>query len=381
MTKDSSVVIAGVADLVGKAAANQSPDALMVRVATRALEDAGIDLKDVDGVFCASPHDNMPTLRAASVLGIAPRYFDGTSIGGASYESFVTHAALALQAGACDVALILYSSAQRSARGKFSTRSAPPVAEAVSGMLYPVSSFAMMASRYMETYGSGPDDLAAVAVSAREWARHHPAATSRDPLSIEDVLSSRMVSEPLRKLDCCLVTDGAGAVVMTRADRAQDLPRRPVKVLGGAEGHTHRFISDMPDLLTTAASTTVPDALRAAKIGLEEIDVFQVYDAFTIDVLLILEDMGLCSRGEAGAFVKSGATSPGGAAPLNTNGGGLSYAHPGMNGIFLLIEAVRQLRQDSPGLVVEGAETALVHGLGGPLSSGSTVVLGVEDVS
>jgi acetyl-CoA acetyltransferase len=190
-----------------------------------------------------------------------------------------------------------------------------------------------------------------------------------------------MISEPLRKLDCCLVTDGAGAVVMTRADRAADLRRKPVRVLGSAEGHTHRFISDMPDLLTTAAATTVPAALRAAKVGLDEIDVFQIYDAFTIGVLLMLEDMGLCPRGEAGAFVKSGATAFGGVAPLNTNGGGLSYAHPGMNGIFLLIEAVHQLRQDSPGLVVKGAETALVHGLGGPLSSGATVILGLEDVS
>lgn len=371
-------IIAGVADLPGRAASNMSPDEQTVTVALAALADAGIELKDVDGVFCASTHDNMPTLRAASALGITPRYFDGTSVGGGSYQSFVRHAAIALEAGECDVALLLYSSAQRSAAGRYVTKSAPVIAEALTGMMYPVSSFALMASRYFSMYGADSADLAGVAVAARRWAQHHPAAARREDLTVADVLASPVISDPLHKLDCCLVTDGAGAVVVTRAERAPDLPKAAIHVLGAAESFTHRFVSQMPDLLSTSAAVSGPAALRSAGLTLGDIDVFEIYDAFTIDVLLIMEDLGLCERGAAGALVASGATSPGGSIPLNTNGGGLSYAHPGMYGVFLLVEAVRQLRHEALGFQVAGAETALVHGLGGPLASGSTLILGRE---
>jgi len=373
-----AAVIVGVDDIVGDSAKNRSPDDLTIATSYAALADAGIDPSEVDAVFCASPHDNMPSLRLAEILQVNPRYFDGTSIGGGSYESFVGHAALALESGSCDVALLAYGSAQRSARGSFTTRSAPPPAEVASGMIYPASSFALMATRYLEVYGGGPEQLAEVAVSAREWARHNPRAARRELLTVEDVIASPVVSSPLRKLDCCLVTDGAGAVVMTRADRAAHLPKRPVHVRGFADASTHRFVSAMPDLLTTAAAKSGPNALRMAGMEISDIDLFEIYDAFTIDVLLILEDLGVCGRGEAGKLFLAGDTRPGGRLPINTNGGGLSYAHPGMYGIFLLVEAVRQLRGESQGYQVSDPNTALVHGLGGPLSSGSTVVLANE---
>lgn len=373
----TGAVVAGVADLVGPEAANTAPDRLAARASLAALDDAGIDVDQVDGVFCASPNDNMPALRLAESLGLRPTYLDATNVGGGSYESFVGHAALALAAGHCEVALLAYGSAQRSARGRFTTRSAPPPAEEASGMLYPASSFALMASRYLHVHGVGPEALAEVAVSARAWAEHNPRAAKRAPLTVEEVLASPVVSSPLRKLDCCLVTDGAGAVVMTRADRAADLPKPAIDVLGHAEGMTHRFVSTMPDLLSTAAAVTGPAALAMAGLTIDDIDLLELYDAFTIDVLMLLEDLGVCALGEAGDLVASGAIRPGGRYPLNTNGGGLSYAHPGMYGVFLLVEAVRQLRGEAEGVQVE-AETALVHGLGGPLSSGSTVVLGVH---
>jgi acetyl-CoA acetyltransferase len=228
----------------------------------------------------------------------------------------------------------------------------------------------------MYEFGTTRAHLAEVAVAARAWARHNPEAFERGPLTLADVLSARMVSDPLTVRDCCLVTDGAAAIVMVRTDRARDLPQAPVYLLGAATEHWHRQIASMPDLTTTAASVSGPRALAMAGLAPNEIDVVELYDAFTITTLLFLEDLGFCPKGEAGRFVEGGGIAPGGRLAVNTNGGGLSCVHPGMYGLFLIIEAVRQLRGTAPGLQLPGAATALVHANGGTLSSQSTLVLG-----
>jgi acetyl-CoA acetyltransferase len=248
------------------------------------------------------------------------------------------------------------------------------------GLPQPVGAYALAAMRHMHQYGTTSEDLAQVAVATREWARLNPRAYYRDPITVEDVLSSPMISEPLHKLDCCLVTDGGGAVVIAAEDRWPDVATRPVVILGHGETHTHDTISNMPDLTVTGAAQTGPAALRMAGVTLDDVDVAEIYDSFTITVLLTLESLGFCKPGEGRDFVAGGRTAPGGEFPVNTNGGGLSYTHPGMYGIFLLIEAARQLRGDFAWpRQVPGAEIALVHGTGGVLSSAATVILGARE--
>jgi len=213
-------------------------------------------------------------------------------------------------------------------------------------------------------------------VAARRWAELNPEAAMREPLTIEDVLSARMLSDPLSVRDSCLFNDGAAAVVMTRADRARDCAKAPVYVLGAASTVTHREISSMPDLTVTGAAVTGPQALGQAGIGLSDIDVVMLYDAFTITPILFLEDLGFCPKGEGGRFVEDGAIAPGGRLAVNTNGGGLSCVHPGMYGLFLLVEAARQLRGEAGERQIDRADIALAHGNGGVLSSQATVILG-----
>ncbi len=344
-----------------------------------ALAEAGLTAGDVDAVFTAGAWNWAPAMTVAEYLGIQPAYTDGTNIGGASFEAHVGHAAGAIEAGLIDVALIVYGSTQRSGRTRNAPRPAGLTAqfELPYGLPQPVGAYALAATRHAYQYGTTGEDLAQVAVAAREWARLNPRAYAQDPITVEDVLASPMICEPLHKLDCCLVTDGGGAVVVAAEDRWAGAGTRPVTVLGHAETHTHATISNMPDLTVTGAARTGPAALRMAGVRLDDIDVTQVYDSFTITVLLTLESLGFCKPGESRDFVAGGRTAPGGAFPMNTNGGGLSYTHPGMYGIFLLIEAVRQLRGDFAGpRQVPGAELALVHGTGGVLSSAATVILG-----
>jgi acetyl-CoA acetyltransferase len=232
----------------------------------------------------------------------------------------------------------------------------------------------------MHEFGTTRRQLAEVAVAARAWAQRNPEAFMRGPLSIDDVLGARMVCDPLTVRDSCLVTDGGGAYVLVRADHARDLPRTPVYVLGNGTAVWNRQISSMHDLTVTAARDSGRAAFAMAGLSPKDIDVVQLYDAFTINVLLFLEDLGFCAKGEGGAFVEGGAIGPGGRLPVNTNGGGLSCVHPGMYGIFALIEAVRQLRGEGGERQVEGVKTALAHGNGGTLSSQSTAVLGLAEV-
>lgn len=352
---------------------------IMARAGLAALTDAGLELSDVDGLFCTMMEDSMPALMAAEYLGIRPLCIEGTMTGGSSFVNYLGSAAMALNAGLCDVALIVYGSNQRTASGKLVTASRPPAYEAPYNPRYPISAYAMAAARHMHEYGTTREQLADVAVSARAWAQHNPEAFARGDLTREDVLASRTVSDPLTVRDCCLVTDGGGAVVMVRSERAKDFPKPPVYVLASAAESTHRQISQMPDFTVTAARESGARAFAAAGVSPSDIDVVELYDAFTINTILFLEDLGFCKKGEGGAFVSDGRVAPGGALPVNTNGGGLSCVHPGMYGIFTVIEAARQIRGDAPGLQIDNVDLALAHGNGGTLSSQVTAILGSEN--
>lgn len=345
-----------------------------------ALEDAGLSFRDVDALYCAHSTSGLPVLNAAERLGIAGqlRHADGTMVGGASFLFHLRSAMSALATGQCDVALVCYGSNQRSAGGKLAPMPDPQPFEAPYKPRYPLSSYALAAARHMHDYGTTREDLAQVAVAAREWARVNPAAFERGELTADDVLSARMVSDPLTKADCCLVTDGGAAIVLTRTDRARDLRQPLVPVLGSGIAVSHRQIASMPSLSETAAKHSGAAAMAQAGVRPEDIDHVMVYDAFTICTLMFLEDLGFCSKGEGGAFVSSGAIAPGGSLPVNTNGGGLSCNHPGMYGLFTLVEAVLQLRGNAGGRQVEGAEIALAHANGGVLSSQATAILGTE---
>ena len=352
---------------------------VMAQSALAALKDAGLKLSDVDGLFCTMMEDSMPALMAAEYLGIRPRFIDGTMTGGSSFVNYLTSATMALDAGLCDVALIVYGSNQRTASGKLVTASRPPAYEAPYNPRYPISAYAMAAARHMHEYGTTREQLADVAVAARAWAQHNPEAFERGPLSREDVLGARMVGDPLTVRDCCLVTDGGGAIVMVRADRAQDFPKPPVYVLGSAAESSHRQISQMKDFTVTAARESGRRAFAAAGVSPADIQAVELYDAFTINTILFLEDLGFCAKGEGGAFVEGGRIAPGGVLPVNTNGGGLSCVHPGMYGIFTVIEAARQIRGDAPGVQLDKVDLALAHGNGGVLSSQVTAILGSHD--
>ncbi|MGR3316557.1 acetyl-CoA acetyltransferase [Roseovarius indicus] len=345
-----------------------------------ALEDAGLSLKDVDALYCAHSTSGLPVLNAAERLGIAGqlRHADGTMVGGASFLFHLRSAMSALATGQCDVALVCYGSNQRSAGGKLAPMPDPQPFEAPYKPRYPLSSYALAAGRHMHDYGTTREDLAQVAVAAREWARMNPAAFEREELTADDVLSARMVSDPLTKADCCLVTDGGAAIVLTRTDRARDLRQPLLPVLGSGIAVSHRQIASMPSLSETAAKHSGAAAMAQAGVRPDDIDHVMVYDAFTICTLMFLEDLGFCPKGEGGAFVSSGAIAPGGSLPVNTNGGGLSCNHPGMYGLFTLIEAVLQLRGQAGARQVDGAEIALAHANGGVLSSQATAILGTE---
>ena len=341
-----------------------------------ALADAGLRLDQVDGLLTGTAMHFMPTLSVAEYLGIRPRFLDGTMIGGSSFVEHLIPAALALEAGLCDVALICYGSNQRTASGRLVSGSEPQPYEQPYEPRHPITGYALAAARHMHQFGTTRRQMAEVALAARRWAELNPEAFARQPTSIEEILAARMVNDPLSARDCCLVTDGAGAVVMVRADRAHDFPKPPAYLLGAAAATWHRQISAMPDLTVTAAAESGPRAFAMAEVAPTDIDVVQLYDAFTINTILFLEDLGFCRKGEGGAFVEGGAIAPGGRLPVNTNGGGLSCCHPGMYGIFPLIEAVRQLRGEAGERQIAETELALVHGNGGQLSSQVTAILG-----
>lgn len=348
---------------------------LAARAGLDAIADAGMRLADVDGLFVCLPDDVLGGLSLAEYFGITPRFTDCNRTGGSAFMSHVATAVMMLDAGYIDTALIAYGSNQRSAGGKLSTPVTSNAYEAPYRPLFPLSSYALAAARHIHEFGTTRAQLAEVAVAARGWANTNPEAFTTGALTIADVLGSRMLSSPLTAKDCCLVTDGAAAIVLTRSDRARDCPRAPVPVLGAAAATWHNAISQMPDLTTTAAAESGPRAYAMAGIGPGDVDVVQLYDAFTINTILFLEDLGFCPKGEGGRFIEGGRIAPGGELPVNTNGGGLSCCHPGMYGLFAIVEAARQLRGQAANQIV-GAEVAIAHGNGGALSSQATVILG-----
>ena len=379
MSLRGKAAVVGVAESdLGEVGPDFTPLDLIGQATLRALDDAGLEKSDVDGLFSASAYHHMPTLSAGEYLGIRPRYSDATSMGGSSFVSHLFHAAAAIDAGLCEVALIAYGSTQRSGGGRLVTGSETDPYEAPYNPRYPLSMYALAASRHTYEYGTTREQLAEVAVAAREWAKLNPKAFEREDLTLRDVLGSRMVSSPLSVRDCCLVTDGGGAAIVTSAGRARDLKERPVYLLGAGEAHWHRNISQMPDLTVSAAAESGPRAYGMAGLGPQDVDVAMLYDAFTINTVLFLEELGFCAKGEGGSFVSGGTISPGGALAVNTNGGGLSYNHPGMYGLLLIVEAVRQLRGECKERQVPDANVALVHGNGGVLSNQVTVLLGSE---
>jgi acetyl-CoA acetyltransferase len=378
----SRAAIVGVAESDLGRTPNKTVLQLQTQAARAALDEAGLSFNDVEALFCAGNWTWAPNLLLAEYLGIRPKYTDSTNIGGASFEAHVEHAVAGIEAGLFDVALITYGSTQRSDRSRGRVSQAFRFSEQFEqpfGLPNPVGSYALATMRHMFEYGTTSTQLAEIAVATRKWAMRNEKAMMRDPITIEDVLSSRLIAEPLHLLDCCLVTDGGGAVVVTSAKRAAQTRKAPVWILGHGESHTHNSIANMPDLAThQAAVASGQAAFKMAGLTPAEIDVVEIYDSFTITVILTLEALGFCKPGEGGAFVSEQRTAPGGPFPMNTNGGGLSYCHPGMYGIFLLIEATRQLRGECGSRQVEGVRTALAHGTGGVLSSAATVILGKD---
>ncbi len=382
-TLRGAAAVVGVADDVSPTGElERAGRELEVAMILDALEDAGLTLSDVDGVCHAES-----AVGLAEYLGIHPTFTESTMTGGSSYEVHVEHAAAAIAAGVCEVVVSVYASTPRGdrSRGRRMPRRMPPGPNPMAewempyGLRMPMGPYALAAARHMHEFGTTSEQLAAIAVTTRQWAALNPRARHREPLTVADVLASPLQVSPLHLLDCCLVTDGAGAFVMTSADRARSLRKPPVFVLGAATCTDHMAITQMPDLTRTPGLVSGAHAFAMAGLTPAEVDLLMGYDSFTITALLHLEDLGFCKKGEGGPFAAEGTLGPGGGPlAMNTNGGGLSFTHPGMYGMFLITEAVRQLRGECGDRQVGGAEVAVAHGSGMVLSVMSTAVLGTE---
>ncbi len=377
--KRGAVAVVGVAESdLGQVAPNTSIFDMMAQATMRALDDCGLKLSDVDAVLGSCSQSRYAAPGLCEYLNIHPKFFDGTNIGGSSFMAHVAHAQMAIQQGICEVAVIAYGSTQRTvSRAAASPREYNPY-ETPYRPILPISAYAMAAARHMHQYGTKREHLAEVAVAARKWALMNPKAWEKEPLTIEQVLNARMVSYPFTVRDCCLVVDGGGAMVLTSAARAKSLKKKPVYVLGVGEALSHLNISSMPDLTVSAASVSGPKAFAMAGVKPSDIDMLSLYDAFSINPILFLEDLGFCPKGEGGRFVSGGTIAPGGKLAVNTNGGGLSYCHPGMYGLLVMVEGVRQVRGECGKRQVPNCEITLGHGNGGVLSSQCTVIFGSE---
>ncbi len=376
--RGQSAIVGAATYGIGEAPGLESID-LAAHASLKALKQANLTPADVDGLFVGLPQDFLSGLSLSEYLGIHPKITDNNRTGGSAFLTHMFWAANALATGQCNVALVAYGSNQRSGAGKLVSSQKIPYFEAAYRPLMPVSAYALAASRHMHQYGTTSEQLAEVAVSARKWAQKNPEAFMREDLTIADVLGARRVADPLGVRDCCLVTDGAAAVVMCRADRAPDHAAQPVYLLGAAAETTHMNISAMADLTVTGAVQSGARAFAQSGYGPADIDVVELYDAFTINTILFLEDLGFCAKGEGGRFVEGGRIAPGGALPVNTNGGGLSCVHPGMYSLFTVVEAVQQLTGMAGARQVQGAKLALAHGNGGVLSSQVTAILGTRE--
>ena len=375
----STVCIVGVdeSDEIGTLP-HKSQLTLHLEAITNAVRDAGLKTSDVDGIFTAGQHS--PAL-LGEALGISPRYIDGTSVGGCSFIIMVGHALVALHHGLCDVAVVSHGESGRSGVGVTRARDT-----ALSGQ-YEIpygfgpapTNFGMITTRHMHEYGTTLEQWAQVAVSTRQWAALNPKARFRDPLTIADVLKSRPVCYPFNLLNICLVTDAGGAVVLTRADRAKNCAKKPVYIWGAGEGSEHVSVSQMRNLTFSEATRKAGEkAFAMAGVTYKDFNHIMLYDAFTSGPPIMLESLGFCKPGEGVYFFDEGKSTPGGTLPINTNGGGLSYTHSGMYGIFPIIEATRQLRGECAARQVPNAKISLVNGMGGMLSAAGTLVLSNE---
>lgn len=367
----------------GEAPGNTEMD-LAIKASKLAIADAGLTLADIDGIATCSTSNAMWPLSVIEHLGIKPSFIEGTCIGGSSFVEHMLPAAMALEYGICNAVLVCYGSVQRTgemdrkAMAQARAAMAPYDYETVYSPPMPVGAYAMAAQRHMHQYGTTRENLAEVAVAARKWANLNPEAFMQGDLSVEDVLNARPVSTPFTVRDCCLVTDGGGAFVMTRADRAKDLKKKPVYMLGAGSAAWHQKITNLPDLTVTCASQSGKEAFAMAGMTPADVQHLMLYDAFTINPVLFLEDLGFCPKGEGGRFVSDGKIAPGGSLPLNTNGGGLSCVHPGMYGVYTVIESVQQLRGEGGARQAGQIDVSLAHGNGGVLSSQCTAILGTD---
>lgn len=375
-----SAVVAAATYGIGTAPGFNNFD-LAAHASIKALAQVGLKPSDVDGLSIVVMDETLSVLNFAEYLGIQPRYVDNTRTGGSSFQLHAASAARALAAGQCDVVLIAYGSDQRSAAGKLVSTSRPSPWELPYKPLRPISSYALAAARHMHQYGTTKRQLGEVAIAARKWAQLNPEATVRTDLTMDEYLASRLIADPFSSRDCCLVTDGAAAVVMVRAERAPELNPHAAYLLGAAHETTHREIAQMADLTITGTVKAAQRAFAQARVKPADIDVVELYDAFTINTILFLEEMGFCARGAGGPFVDGGAIAPGGVLPVNTNGGGLSCVHPGMNGLFTLVEAAQQVMGVCGARQVPDVEFAISHGNGGELSSEALLVLGNADAA
>jgi acetyl-CoA acetyltransferase len=350
-----------------------------------ALADAGLELGDVDGLctaatFASEGGGQLEIADLAEYLGIRPRWFDSTDIGGAAFISHAGHAALAIAAGLVDVVVVTYAGAGRSSvmdEPDYNSNAWGPGQFEVPYGPSTVACYALAAQRHMHDYGTTPEQLAAIAVQCRANAASNPDAMYRDPLTVEDVVNSPMIASPLHRFDCCVVSDSGGAFVLASKRRAERLSRKPVYLLGWGEAIGQIQMNQMESFTETSATRSGADAFATAGMGPDDIDCAQIYDSFTPTVLLTLESLGFCKPGEGGPFVEAGGIAPTGSLPINTDGGGMSSNHPGRRGALAVVEAVRQLRGESPGVQLEAPHTCLVNGTGGALSATATMILGV----
>jgi acetyl-CoA acetyltransferase len=382
-TLRGKVAIVGAADTEVGVVPHLGATRLCLEAILAALDDAGLCKDDVDGLVTCNSVAEPHTYHAEAIaehLQVFPRYCVSVATGGGTTFTALHQAASAIESGLCSTVVVAMADSLRSGLSReravaMQASTGHPQFEAPWGA--PVSaSYALIARAHMHEYGTTPQQLAAVAVSTRAHAALNPAAQMRMPITVEDVLNSRMIADPLHLLDCSLISDGGAAVVLTSAERARDLRRRPAYLLGAGEGHGHEHISQARSLTTSAAVDSGRRAYRMAGVGPADIDFANIYDCFTPVVIITLEDLGFCAKGEGGAFVEAGHIGPGGRLPVNTHGGLLSYCHPGHPGsMFALTEAVRQLQGTAGDRQLGRADVALVHGQGGVMSSHCTLIL------
>src|SRR5919198_5859584 len=387
MDASGKVAIVGAYESPRRKADGIHPFQIHAEVTRGVLDDAGVELADVDGYCTAAGEAGEGggvehVVELSEYLGLQATYFNGTDVGGCSYIVHAGHAMAAIACGMADMVLITYASCPRWWPLNTPDWDVPTFPIGPGQFEYPFAptiptDYAISAQRHMHQYGTTSEQLAQIAVTCRANAVNNPDARFRDPITVDDVLSSPMISSPLHRLDCCVVTDSGGALLLASEQRARSCRKDPVWIQGFGSAITQFHVNQMRDATVTPATLSGPRAFEMAGVSHDDIDVAQLYDAFTITPILALEDLGFCEKGEGGPFVEAGNIDADGALPINTDGGGLSSNHPGKRGMLAMIEGVRQLRGEGPGAQVAGAKTSLVHGWGGSFSAAATMILGV----